>query len=213
MLKIEIKEKKYGSKVVLENISLSILSVGIYGVVGKNGEGKTTFFKCLKKLINFDGAISFNNKPLNQNEIAWCPTEVAIYDELTSLEFNLFYRELLEIENCNLSSFFEVPSDKLIKEFSTGMKKKAYLNAILQKKYSIYIFDEPFNGLDLEANYVLMNYIKNISKGSIVFISSHILETLYSNCDSIFLIQNKKIKQFEKQNFLEIEENLFNSKN
>ncbi len=89
------------------------------------------------------------------------------------------------------------------------MKKKAYLNAILQKEYSIYIFDEPFNGLDLESNYILMNYIKEISKTSIVFISSHILEILFKNCDSIFLINNQNIEEFSQEQFSSIEEKLF----
>jgi ABC-2 type transport system ATP-binding protein len=89
------------------------------------------------------------------------------------------------------------------------MKKKAYLNAVLQKKYAIYVFDEPFNGLDLESNYILMAYIKEIAKDSIVFISSHILELLYKDCDCIFLLKDKKIKGFDKNDFPEIEKELF----
>ncbi len=54
MLDIEILNKKYGQKVVLNNIKLSLKTNGIYGIIGKNGQGKTTFFKCLKDLTPYD---------------------------------------------------------------------------------------------------------------------------------------------------------------
>jgi ABC-2 type transport system ATP-binding protein len=209
MLDIEIENKKYGQKVILSNIEISIESNGIYGIIGKNGQGKTTFFKCIKNLTSFDGKIEYESKVVIQNEIAWCATEPLIYDELTAKEFSEFYRKLLNIKEKPSKTLFTIDEEKLVKEFSTGMKKKAYLNAILQKEYSIYIFDEPFNGLDLESNYILMNYIKEISKTSIVFISSHILEILFKNCDSIFLINNQNIEEFSQEQFSSIEEKLF----
>jgi len=209
MLIINIKEKKYSDKIVLENIEIRIDKFGIYGIVGKNGQGKTTLFKCITGLENYSGNTTLFNKKLSLQDVAWCPTEVKIYDELTANEFYDFYSHLLNIEFKQTDPLFDIPKNKLIKEFSTGMKKKAYLNAVLQKKYSVYIFDEPFNGLDLESNYLLMNYIKTIAKESIVLISSHILEILYKDCESIFLIQSKKTKKIEKQQFTELEKELF----
>lgn len=213
MLKIKINQKAYKDNLILEKIDLNITKNGIYGVIGKNGEGKTTFFRCVLSLTSFEGEILFNENRLIFNDMAWCPTEPTIYNELTADEFTKFYAELLKIKYNEKSVLFEIPNDRLIKEFSTGMKKKAYLNAVLQKKYSIYIFDEPFNGLDLESNYLLMNYIKTIAKESIVFISSHILEILYKDCDKIFLIKNKNIMNFENHQYLDIEKEIFNKKN
>lgn len=209
MLQINILKKAFGSKTVLQDVNLSIPRNGIYGVVGKNGEGKTTLFKIITSLIDFKGTISIHNSPIKHNEIAFFPTEVPVYDELTATEFSDFYKELLNIKTINKTNLFDVPQDKLIKSFSTGMKKKAYMNAVFQKEYQIYIFDEPFNGLDLESNYLLMNYIRELSKDSIVFISSHILEILYKDCDKIFLVKNTAIREFEKQQFIKIEEELF----
>ncbi|WP_348798028.1 ABC transporter ATP-binding protein [Flavobacterium adhaerens] len=211
MLTIKINQKSYKNNVVLEKISLDITKNGIYGVIGKNGEGKTTFFRCILALTSFDGEIFFKDTPLTLSEIAWCPTEPTLYDELTPEEFSKFYAELLKMEYNNDRNLFDIPNDRLIKEFSTGMKKKAYLNAVLQKKYSIYIFDEPFNGLDLESNYLLMNYIKMIAKESIVLISSHILEILYKDCDTIFLVKNKNIMNFENYQYSDIEKELFSN--
>lgn len=208
MFQINIQNKSYKDKIVLENISISISENGIYGVVGKNGEGKTTLFRSIIGLTSFEGSIAHDTEISLQGKIAWCPTEPIIYDELTAKEFAIYYKELLNIEK-NDFQMFDVPQDKLIKTFSTGMKKKAYMNAVFQKEYAIYIFDEPFNGLDLESNYLLMNYIRELSKTSIIFISSHILEILYKDCSKIFLVKDKKIKEFERAQFIKVEEELF----
>lgn len=211
MLQIHIKEKKFGDKLVLKDVVIAIPQNGIYGFVGKNGQGKTTLFKCISGYLSFDGQVLNNQNKLECDDIAFCPTEVPLYDELTAHEFYDFYKALLGLDSLSSECLFDVPGDKLVKEFSTGMKKKTFLNAIFQKKYSVYIFDEPFNGLDVESNFILMKFIKKIASESIVFISSHILDILFKDCESIFLIKNTNIKQFNKETFLEIERELFNN--
>ncbi|MFD2942557.1 ATP-binding cassette domain-containing protein [Flavobacterium notoginsengisoli] len=209
MLKIIIDQKKYKDKSILENIDVSIDRPGIYGIIGKNGQGKTTLFKCILGLEKFEGNCSINEKEVVLQNAGWVPTDPPIYGELTAVEFYDFYAHLLDVETKNTNLIFEVPNNQLIREFSTGMKKKTYLNAVFQKEFPIYILDEPFNGLDLESNYLLMNYIRELSKISIVFISSHILEILYKDCDKIFLLKNKNLTEFEKSQYSEIEKELF----
>ena len=209
MLDISISKKEFGSKVIFENTTITIQENGIYGIVGKNGEGKTTIFKCMLSLTPFEGKISFKSELLKSQKIAWCPTEPALYEELTAAEFYDFYRELTSSTSNNSKMLFDVTENQLIKNFSTGMKKKTYLNAVFQNEYPIYILDEPFNGLDLESNYILVQYLKEKSKSSIILISSHILEILYANCESIFVIKDKNIVNFPKGDFQKIEEKLF----
>lgn len=209
MLTIHIDQKKYSDKIILENIKININKPGIYGVIGKNGHGKTTLFKCMLGLEKFQGSCSINKEKVVLQNAGWIPTEPTIYGELTAKEFYDFYAHLLDLKKTTFHAIFEVPENQLIGEFSTGMKKKTYLNAVFQKEFLIYILDEPFNGLDLESNYLLMSYIRALSKTSIVFISSHILEILYKDCDKIFVLKNKNIKEFEKSQFPEIEKELF----
>ncbi|MFB9078243.1 ATP-binding cassette domain-containing protein [Flavobacterium procerum] len=209
MLKITIDQKKYKDKSILENINIVINQPGIYGVIGKNGQGKTTLFKCILGLENFNGNCFVNEEKVILQNAGWVPTEPPIYGELTANEFYDFYAHLLDVKTKNNNQIFEVPSNQLIREFSTGMKKKTYLNAVFQKEFPIYILDEPFNGLDLESNYLLMNYIREISKTSVVFISSHILEILYKDCDKIFLLKDRNVHEFQKNQFSEIEGKLF----
>ena len=209
MLDISISKKEFGSKIIFENTTITIQENGIYGIVGKNGEGKTTLFKCMLSLTPFEGKISFKSELLKSQKIAWCPTEPALYEELTAAEFYDFYRELTSSTSNNYKMLFDVTENQLIKNFSTGMKKKTYLNAVFQNEYPIYILDEPFNGLDLESNYILVQYLKEKSKSSIILISSHILEILYANCESIFVIKNKNIVNFQKDDYQKIEQKLF----
>ncbi|MNL28691.1 ABC transporter ATP-binding protein YtrB [compost metagenome] len=209
MLKIQIDQKKYSDKLILEDIKINIEKPGIYGVIGKNGHGKTTLFKCILGLERYNGNSILNQEKLMLQNAGWVPTEPPIYDELTAQEFYDFYAHLLDLKTFVFNEIFEVPENQLIREFSTGMKKKTYLNAVFQKEFPLYILDEPFNGLDLESNYLLMDYVRELSKTSIVFISSHILEILYKDCDKIFLLIDKNVKEFEKNEFLEIEKMLF----
>ncbi|WP_025124951.1 ATP-binding cassette domain-containing protein [Myroides odoratimimus] len=209
MLKVSIKEKSYGNHLVLKDIQITIDKPGIYGIMGKNGEGKTTLFKCMLGLEKYKGTVELKDKVLSLQEVGWCSAEPAVYDELTAEEFYTFYQHLMRQKGLENQLLFDLPSDKLIKEFSTGMKKKVYLNAVLQKEYKMYILDEPFNGLDIEANYYLMKYLEHLSQESIVFISSHIADVLYKHCQAIFMIKDKTIKCYEQEEFTEIEEEFF----
>jgi ABC-2 type transport system ATP-binding protein len=209
MLKVNIEQKGYGNHIVLKNVLLEIDTPGIYGVIGKNGQGKTTLFKCILGLENYVGKSWLNGKSVNMQTTAWCSAEPAVYDELTSKEFYRFYNHLTGDKESSDTLLFELPTDKLIKEFSTGMKKKVYLNAVLQKEYDMYILDEPFNGLDIESNYYLMKYLEQLAKRSIVLVSSHIIDVLYKHCDGIFMVKNQEVKRYLKEEFGKIEEEFF----
>ncbi|MDR0228782.1 MAG: ATP-binding cassette domain-containing protein [Flavobacteriaceae bacterium] len=209
MLKVKIEQKEYGDHIVLKNVLLEIDTPGIYGVIGKNGQGKTTLFKCILGLENYVGQSTLGGNNLDMRTTAWCSAEPAVYDELTSKEFYRFYNHLSGKKESSKALLFELPSDKLIKEFSTGMKKKVYLNAVLQREYEMYILDEPFNGLDIESNYYLMKYLEQLAKHSIILISSHIIDVLYKHCHGIFMVKNQEVKKYIKEEFGKIEEEFF----
>ncbi|MDO4881107.1 MAG: ATP-binding cassette domain-containing protein [Capnocytophaga sp.] len=202
MLQINILEKKFGEKIIFENLNIHLEKNGLYGVVGKNGSGKTTFFKCLSYLTDFQGNILYKKKENFLDKIAFIPTEPYLYDYLSIKEFYKFYSLLLNISSCK-SPFFQLETSLLIKDLSTGMRKKCYINAVFQKEYEIYIFDEPFNGLDMESVYELQKKIKELAKKHIVFISSHILEIL-NDCDFIFMFKDKKVSKILPENYSNI---------
>ncbi|MDO5607500.1 MAG: ATP-binding cassette domain-containing protein [Capnocytophaga sp.] len=210
MLIINIQEKKYSSEIILKNIAETISGNGLYGVVGRNGSGKTTFFNCISRLTDFQGNIVFDGKEMTPRQTAFCPTEPFLYEHLTVGEFYRFYENLIGVKPAK-QHFFDVKETLLTSELSTGMRKKAYLNALLQKKYDIYIFDEPFNGLDIESAYQVKTKIRQLAENHIVFVSSHVLETL-SDCRCIFLIENNSLEKFSLSEIRKIEERLFGEK-
>ena len=87
MLQIKIQEKNYSNKTILKDIQLSLTQQGLYGIVGTNGAGKTTFFKCLSGLEPFKGEILYEGKSLSSEQVAFIPTEPYLYDHLTVGEF------------------------------------------------------------------------------------------------------------------------------
>ncbi|HEY5368093.1 MAG TPA: hypothetical protein VIJ75_03810 [Hanamia sp.] len=95
------------------------------------------------------------------------------------------------------------------------MKKKVALLAIIKQDKPIYIFDEPFNGLDLETNMALEIILKNLkSKEKTIFISSHILSPLINVCDQIHLLQQGNFsKNYTEEDFKNIESELFGQYN
>jgi ABC-2 type transport system ATP-binding protein len=157
MLNIAIKKIYYQNKIIIKDVNVNLSKPGIYGFFGKNGSGKTTFLKSFTKTVSYEGEIQLNNHLLSEKKVAWIPTEPFLYEYLTIKEFYDFFsfttRELSPLNEM----IFEVDDSKLLKECSTGTRKKAFINAVFQfTDYDIYIFDEPFNGLDIESNYILL---------------------------------------------------------
>lgn len=210
MLQINIVEKKFGNKIILQNLNFSIEKNGLYGIVGKNGSGKTTFFKCLSHLTNFQGTILFKRNKISLENIAFIPTEPYLYEHLSVKEFYSFYAKMLDIP-VKTEMIFDVDNSLLIRELSTGMRKKIYINAVFQKEYDIYVFDEPFNGLDIESVYELRKIIIQLSENKIVFISSHLLESL-NRCEYIFVLNNSKLEKINKENYNDLENIIFGDK-
>ncbi|ANO49697.1 ABC transporter ATP-binding protein [Flavobacterium columnare NBRC 100251 = ATCC 23463] len=212
LLDIHISEKTIGVNKIIDNLNLVINSNGIYGIVGKNGTGKTTLFKCILGIESYSG-LNNSFEKMNLRNTCWCPTETYLYEDLTVNEFYRFYDKLMNInlEDERILVFKDIPLDIQIKNLSTGMRKKMFLNALFQKSYKYYILDEPFNGLDLEANFILWNYIKKISGDSLILVSSHILDSLVKNCEAIFVLKNGGGKYFSSNQFNQIEDFLFKS--
>ena len=198
MLDITIKRIYYRNKNIIKDVRIILSKPGIYGFFGKNGSGKTTFLKSFSKTVSFEGSIKLNNKELSEKKVAWIPTEPFLYEYLTIKEFYDFFsfttRDLTPLNE----KIFEIDDSKLLKECSTGTQKKAFINAVFQFcNYDIYIFDEPFNGLDIEANYILLNKIIDLAKTKFVIISSHIIEIIEPYLNEKYYVSDCSIKRID----------------
>jgi ABC-2 type transport system ATP-binding protein len=208
MIKTEKLSKFYGKKQVLNSIDLEFKKGKIYGIVGENGAGKTTLFRCLSGLENYKGTITSDYTKL-KDHLGLLLTEPFFFSKITGKEYirllaNARQMKLTNIEEKNI---FDLPLNQYASTYSTGMKKKLALTAILLQQNDIFILDEPFNGVDIQSNLIITEIIKKFKKlEKTVIISSHIFSTLADTCDEIYLMKNGEIiRKVEQEDFNKLE--------
>lgn len=213
MISIKGLTTGYGKQVVLNKLDLEIPDKTIHGLVGMNGAGKTTLLNTLYGIKSKqEGAISFYNKLLRKDQMAYLETETYFYPGINGLEYlKLFQTQNKSFDIDEWNNLFNLPLKKLIDSYSTGMKKKLALMGILCLNRPIIILDEPFNGVDLETVQKLKSLILNLKeKGHLILITSHILESLINICDAISYLNNKSIQfTMPKRDFDRIEKEIF----
>lgn len=208
MIKIEKLSKFYGKKKVLNSIDLEFKKGKIYGIVGENGAGKTTLFRCVSGLETYSGNISSDFNKL-KDHLGFLLTEPFFFPKLTGKEYIQLLANARQIKLSNIEgkNIFDLPLNKYASTYSTGMKKKLALTAILLQENEVFILDEPFNGVDIQSNLIITEIIKRFKKiEKTVIISSHIFSTLADTCDEIYLMKNGEvIKKVEHLDFNDLE--------
>lgn len=208
MIEIQNLDKSFGSHQVLHNINIRFEQGHVYGIAGENGAGKTTLFRCIAGLEEYSGSISSDLQPL-KNHLGLLLTEPFFFDKITGRE----YLQLLcnargvAVSNLDERNIFDLPLNQYAGTYSTGMKKKLALTAILLQQNQYFILDEPYNGVDIQSNLVITEIIHQLkSLGKTVLLSSHIFSTLSETCDEIHLLRNGQfIMQAGKNDFKQIE--------
>jgi ABC-2 type transport system ATP-binding protein len=208
---IEIKNlcNSFGNKQVLNNINIQLEHGKVYGIVGENGAGKTTLFRCIAGLEYFEGEIQSTKSPL-KNHLGLLFTDPFFFPKLTGKEYIQLLCNAREIDlgDIEARNVFDLPLNQYASTYSTGMKKKLAITAILFQGNDYFILDEPFNGVDIQSNIIITEIIHKLKQlDKIVLISSHIFSTLSVTCDEIHLIKDGQIiRSVEKPEF-EILEN------
>ena len=208
MISIHNLSKNFGAKQVLKNINIQFDKGNVYGIVGENGAGKTTLFRCIAGLENYDGQINSELNPL-KNYLGLLLTEPFFFTKITGKEYirllcNARKKEVSKIDDKNI---FDLPLNQYASTYSTGMKKKLALLAILLQENQCFILDEPFNGVDIHSNIIIVDLIRKLKAlGKTVIISSHIFSTLSDTCDEIYLLKDGEIvKKVFRENFKALE--------
>ncbi len=203
----------FNDHAVLRNITVDFETGLVHGIVGLNGAGKTTFFNVLAKMLTpASGELIQNGKALGIKDSAYLETNNFFFSRITGNEYlKIFNQTNAGFNLAALQDYLKLPLDELIENYSTGMKKKLALLAVLKQDKPVFILDEPFNGLDLETNKILEIIISSLKqKQKTVFVSSHIIDPLLSVCDKIHLLEDGCfVKTYLKNDFSKIEEDLF----
>lgn len=208
MISIQNLSKSFGTKQILKNINIQFDKGRVYGIVGENGAGKTTLFRCIAGLENYEGQINSKLNPL-KNYLGLLLTEPFFFTKITGQEYiqllcNARKKEISKIEDKNI---FDLPLDQYASTYSTGMKKKLALLAILLQENQYFILDEPFNGVDIHSNIIIIDLVHKLKAlGKTVIISSHIFSTLSDTCDEIYLLKEGEIiKKVFREDFETLE--------
>ncbi len=191
----------------VDHVDLHVEQGTFYGFLGPNGAGKSTTIKMLTGLLSPSlGTISvLGGNPLDERQamaiksrIGVVPEDLALFDNLTAREYLTFVgRMYLLPENVlaertdELLSLMQLEAQekKMTLEFSHGMKKKLALAAALLPDPDLLFLDEPFEGVDAVASRVLRDMLgKYVSRGSTVFLTSHVLDIVEKLCSHVGII-------------------------
>ena len=195
MIRVEQLSKAYGSHIVLRDIHLELAEGHVYGIVGENGSGKTTLFKCITGLEEYHGKI-YSPYDRLKDHTGYLPTDLFFFSKMTGREYLrlIFNAREVRMEGVNEKNIFDLPLDQYASTYSTGMKKKLALTAILLLPNKVYVLDEPYNGVDIHSNMIITEIIHRLkASGKTVLISSHIFSTLKETCDQIHVLDQGTI--------------------
>ena len=190
----------------LKNINFAVPKGSIVGFVGENGAGKTTTIKSILNITNANGNIKILGKDIKQYEkeikqnIGVVLDDSFLSDYLTAKQINSImkdiYKEWNESKYINYLKQFNLPTHKLLKDYSSGMKMKLKIATAISHNPKLLILDEPTSGLDpVVRNEILdifRNYIEEDETRSI-FISTHITTDLEHISDYIVFIEKGEI--------------------
>lgn len=213
MLRLNRVKKEY--KGFQLDCTLEVQKGRVTGLIGKNGAGKSTTFKAVLGLIGVDGgSIEIFGKPLNKigirdkEEIGVVMSDAGFSGYLTIRDLvpmlrNL-YTDFQEEEFLRRCREFQLPLNKKIKDFSTGMKRKLQVLAALTHKARLLILDEPTAGLDVIARDELLDILRAYmeQEDRAILVSSHISSDLEGLCDDIYMINDGKIILYEETDVL-----------
>ena len=204
-IELQNVSKKY-KDFELKNISFDVPEGCIVGLIGENGAGKTTTIKSILNVTKSEGKIKIFGKDnkedekLIKEEIGVVRDDSFLSEYLTAKQINAIMKDIYkkwdENKYMNFLKTFGLPEDKLIKEFSSGMKMKLKIATAISHNPKLLILDEPTSGLDpIVRNEILdifRKYIEEDEKRSIL-LSTHITTDLEHVSDYIVFIEKGKI--------------------
>lgn len=198
--------KQYENKIAVDRVSLQLTN-GVYGLLGANGAGKTTFMRMLCGILKpTSGTVTFDGMDVSSEEyraeLGYLPQDFGYYPDFNGMDF-LLYMALLKgltkteakrkskklLELVSLSDV----AKKKIATYSGGMKQRLGIAQALLNDPKIIILDEPTAGLDPKERVRFRNLIKELGTESIVLLSTHIVSDIEHIADTVLMMKAGQI--------------------
>lgn len=209
---IEHLSKNYEKKEVLRDVDFTFEEGKIYGLLGRNGAGKTTLFNCLNRDIKTDGGSFYleengSRREVVADDIGYVLSTPTVPEFLTGREFLKFFMDINEksIKNPkSIDDYFSYMSiaeddrDKLLKDYSHGMKNKMQMLVNIIAQPNILLLDEPLTSLDVVVAEEMKQLLRSLKQGRITIFSTHILDLALDLCDEIVLLSHGELEVVEK---------------
>ena len=211
---IERLSKRFENKEVLRELSFSFERGKLYGLLGRNGAGKTTLFNCLNRDIRTDGGSFWldeggSRRELKAEDIGYVLSTPTVPDFLTGREFLKFFLDINEksiSQPKSIDEYFEMVSimpedrDKLLKDYSHGMKNKMQMLINIMAQPNILLLDEPLTSLDVVVAEEMKQLLRSLKEGRIIIFSTHILDLALNLCDEIVLLNHGALERVPQSN-------------
>ncbi len=213
-MKLVVKNLKKGfeKKEVLKDINFEFEQGKIYGLLGRNGAGKTTLFNCLNEDLNIEAGEFYLENPekkkIESENIGYVLSTPNVPEFLTGREFLKFFIEINHKrigEPKTIDEYFDFVKiepedrDRLLKDYSHGMKNKIQMLVNIIANPEILLFDEPLTSFDVVVAEEMKELLKSIKKDHIIIFSTHIMELALDLCDEIVILNKGILEKIEKK--------------
>jgi ABC-2 type transport system ATP-binding protein len=206
-IQCENLSKRYGDKLVLDEVSLEVPEGKIFGLLGPNGAGKTTLIRIINQITGPDsGKVSFFGEALSRKHISrvgYLPEERGLYKKMKVGEQALYLAQLKGLSKKEASTRLKYWFDKFnigdwwdkeVQALSKGMAQKVQFIVTVLHQPDLLIFDEPFSGFDpVNANIIRDEILELNANGTTILFSTHRMESVEQLCEHIALINHSKM--------------------
>ncbi len=215
-MKLVIKnlKKSFDKKQVLKDINFEFEKGKIYGLLGRNGAGKTTLFNCLNEDLEIDEGKFYiqeddKTRDVMPEDIGYVLSIPNVPEFLTGREFLKFF---IDINKKNIKDLKDIDwyfdfmkidegdRDKLLKDYSHGMKNKMQMLVNIIASPNILLLDEPLTSFDVVVAEEMKQMLKSIKNNHILIFSTHIMELALDLCDEIVILNNGILEKIDKEN-------------
>ena len=207
IIEVQNVSKTFGTKVVLDKVSLKIPEGKIFGLLGPNGAGKSTLIRIINRItIASEGQVLFKGHPISEADVAsigYLPEERGLYRKMKVGDQAMYLAQLkgmsareAAVELKKWFVRFEIQDwwNKKVEELSKGMAQKVQFITTVVHRPSLMILDEPFSGFDpVNVDLIRKEILRLKDEGATIILSTHNMESVEELCENIALINKGKL--------------------